>query len=162
MAYINHDIDDSIRAGVLDPAALPAGPIEVLGPTGSKRIDTLVVDLIEETRRRIVVAAPASVDDVRSAGPLVAFSAPVLAEAEALKKFLRDKLYRHPEVMRMTAKSRRIVSELFDAFHQEPRLLPVDHQARVASEGPRAIADYIAGMTDRFAIREHRRLFAVG
>ena len=61
----------------------------------------------------------------------------------------------------MTGKSRRIVRELFDAFHQEPRLLPYDHQTRVAKDGPRAIADYIAGMTDRFAIKEHRRLFAI-
>lgn len=61
----------------------------------------------------------------------------------------------------MTTKSQRIVRELFDAFHQEPRLLAADHQARVAAHGPRAIADYIAGMTDRFAIKEHRRLFAV-
>jgi dGTPase len=99
---------------------------------------------------------------VRGAAPLVGFSPQTVAEAEVLKKFLREHLYRHSEVMRMTAKSRRIVCELFDAFHQEPGLLPADHQARAAEHGPRAIADYIAGMTDRYAIREHRRLFAIG
>ena len=124
-------------------------------------INTLVVDLIEETRRRITLVEPTCVEDVRGAGPLVGFSNEILAETETLKSFLRDKLYRHPEVMRMTNKSRRIVRELFDAFHDEPRLLPAEHQARVTAHGPRAIADYIAGMTDRYAIKEHRRLFAV-
>ena len=84
------------------------------------------------------------------------------AKADALKSFLHRNLYRHPEVMRMTTKAGRIVRELFAAFHAEPRLLPLEHCARVEHEGPRAIADYIAGMTDRYAIREHRRLFAVG
>jgi dGTPase len=124
-------------------------------------INTLVVDLIDETRRRITLSNAVTVDDVRGAPPLVGFSEQVAAEQEALKSFLRDGLYRHPEVMRMTSKAKRIVRELFDAFHQEPRLLPADHQVRVAAHGARAIADYIAGMTDRYAIREHRRLFSV-
>jgi dGTPase len=179
IAYNNHDVDDGLRSGLVVTPQIEEIPIvarhvaevrshfpgigerRAVHETVRRMINTLVVDLIEQTQRRIALAAPASVDDVRSAGPLVGFSAPVLAEAEALKRFLRDKLYRHPEVMRMTAKARRIVTELFEAFHQEPRLLPTDHQVRVANEGPRAIADYIAGMTDRFAIREHRRLFAI-
>jgi dGTPase len=85
----------------------------------------------------------------------------VRAEADVLKKFLYDNLYRHYRVMRMTAKARKIVKELFDAFLAEPRLLPEDHQVHVQEHGPRAIADYVAGMTDRYAIREHRRLYAV-
>jgi len=85
----------------------------------------------------------------------------VRAEADALKSFLHDNLYRHYRVMRMTAKARKIVRELFDAFMAEPRLLPVDHQARAAELGARGISDYVAGMTDRYAIREHRRLYAV-
>ena len=95
-------------------------------------------------------------------GPLVAFSSALRAEADALKRFLYDNLYRHYQVMRMTAKARKVVRELFEAFDDEPRLLPADHQARAAQDKPRAIADYVAGMTDRYAIREHRRLYAVG
>ena len=98
---------------------------------------------------------------MRESPPLIAFSQSVRAEADTLKSFLHDNLYRHYRVMRMTAKARKIVRELFDAFIAEPRLLPVDHQARAAELGPRAIADYVAGMTDRYAIREHRRLYAV-
>ncbi len=99
---------------------------------------------------------------MRLAPPLVAFSAGIRGEADVLKGFLHRHLYRHPEVLRMTTKAARVVRELFAAFEAEPRLLPAEHCARVEQEGPRAIADYIAGMTDRFAIREHRRLFAVG
>jgi len=179
IAYNNHDVDDGLRSGLLLAQQLDGIPIvarhsaevrsqfpgigerRAVHETVRRMINTLVVDLIVETRRRIDAAKPTSAEDVRCAAPLVGFSSGILDEQEALKGFLREELYRHPEVMRMTTKSRRIVRELFDAFHQEPRLLPTDHQARVAAHGPRAIADYIAGMTDRFAIKEHRRLFAV-
>jgi dGTPase len=180
IAYNNHDIDDGIRSGLVDPAhleevplfarhraevraALPdIAPRRVVHETVRRIIDALVTDLIGESERRIAAAAPADLEAVRRAPPLVAFSAPVRAEADVLKSFLHRNLYRHPEVMRMTTKAGRIVRELFDAFQAEPRLLPAEHGARVQREGARAIADYIAGMTDRFAIREHRRLFAVG
>jgi dGTPase len=125
-------------------------------------INSLVLDLIGETVRRIQAAGPASLEDVRRAGPLVAFSAPMRAEQNRLKTFLREELYQHYRVRRMTSKARRIVSELFDAFRGDLRLLPRQFQERVARDGPRAIADYVAGMTDRYAIAEHRRLFAVG
>ena len=92
---------------------------------------------------------------------LAAFSASMRAEADELKAFLHDHLYRHYRVMRMSAKARRIVTDLFNAFVEEPRLLPSDHQKRAGVAAPRAIADYVAGMTDRYAIKEHRRLFAV-
>jgi dGTPase len=179
IAYNNHDVDDGLRSGLIVLEQLGQVPVvarhlaevrsrfpgigerRLVHETVRTMINTLVVDLIEETRRRITLTAAASVEDVRSAPALVGFSEQILGEANELKKFLRDELYRHPEVMRMTTKSRRIVRELFNAFHDEPRLLPSEHQARVAEHGPRAIADYIAGMTDRFAIREHRRLFAV-
>ncbi len=82
-------------------------------------------------------------------------------EADALKSFLLHNLYRHFRVMRMTTKARRVVTELFRAFHDEPRLLPLDHQARAAEDKARAIADYVAGMTDRYAMKEHQRLFAI-
>jgi dGTPase len=180
IAYSNHDIDDGVRSGLIDAAQLEQVPLyarhraavlerypgiaprRAVHETIRRIIDNLVSDLIDETERRVAAAAPADIDEVRAAPPLAAFSAPVRAEADVLKSFLHRNLYRHPEVMRMTTKAARIVRELFGAFHAEPRLLPADHGARVEREGPRAIADYIAGMTDRFAIREHRRLFAVG
>jgi len=133
----------------------------MINETVRRMINTLIVDLTDESRRRIEAAAPLSIADVRQSPPLIAFSQSVRAEADALKSFLHDNLYRHYRVMRMTAKARKIVRELFDAFVDEPRLLPVDHQAHAAELGPRAISDYVAGMTDRYAIREHRRLYAV-
>ena len=125
-------------------------------------INLLIVDLVGESQRRIEAAAPRSIAGVRAAPPLVAFSEPVRREAEELKRLLHDQLYRHYQVMRMTAKARRIVSDLFNTFLAEPRLLPTEHREKATADAPRAIADYVAGMTDRYAIREHRRLFAVG
>jgi dGTPase len=180
IAYNNHDIDDGLRSGLMSLAQLDEVPVfarharavradhpgiaerRMIHETVRRMINALVVDLIGETRRRIAAAAPATVEDVRAGPPLVAFSEPARAEAEALKVFLRDHLYRHYQVMRMTEKARRIVRELFETFLNEPRLLPIDHRQRVDRDGPRAIADYVAGMTDRYAIKEHRRLFAVG
>jgi len=180
IAYNNHDIDDGLRSGLLTLAQLDEVPVfarhartvraehpgigerRMIHETVRRMINALVVDLIAESRRRIAEAAPALVDDVRAAPPLVAFSAPVRAEADTLKLFLRDHLYRHYQVMRMTEKSRRIVRELFEAFLSEPRLLPDDHRSRAEHDRPRAIADYVAGMTDRYAMKEYRRLFAVG
>ena len=180
IAYCNHDIDDGLRSGLIESAQLEQVSLyarhrqlvlqqmpaisarRAVHETVRRIIDTLVLDLIEESERRISAAAPATIDDVRKAPALVAFSSSIRAEADALKAFLHRNLYRHPQVVRMTTKAGRIVRELFGAFQAEPRLLPLEHCARVEHEGPRAIADYIAGMTDRFAIREHRRLFAVG
>jgi dGTPase len=93
--------------------------------------------------------------------PLIGFSPAVAAEQMELKQFLRHALYRHYRVVRMSGKSQRILSELFSAFLGDHRLLPPQDQARAGVDAPRAIADYIAGMTDRYAIREHRRLFSV-
>ena len=180
IAYCNHDIDDGIRSGLIESAQLEAVPLyerhtrrvrELMPSIAARRavhetvrriIDALVSDLIEESGRRIAAAAPVGIDDVRKAPALVAFSASIRAQADDLKSFLHKNLYRHPQVVRMTTKAGRIVRELFAAFLAEPRLLPLEHGARVEHEGPRAIADYVAGMTDRFAIREHHRLFAVG
>jgi dGTPase len=180
IAYNNHDIDDGLRSGLIQLAQLEEVPLvarhaatvreqfptlaerRLINETVRRMINTLIVDLVDESQRRIDAAAPRSIDDVRAAGPLVAFSASLRREADLLKGFLHDNLYRHFRVMRMTAKARRIVVELFNAFHDEPRLLPPDHQARAGRDRPRAIADYVAGMTDRYAITEHRRLYAVG
>ena len=180
IAYNNHDIDDGLRSGLLTLDQLDAVPLfarhvarvreqhpdlprrRLIHETVRRIIDTLVNDLLSETRRRIADAQVGSLDEVRRAPALVAFSAPIRAEADQLKRFLHQHLYRHYQVMRMTAKARRIVRELFAAFLDEPRLLPPDHQVRAAEGAPRAIADYVAGMTDRYAIKEHRRLFAIG
>jgi dGTPase len=179
IAYNNHDIDDGLRSGLLQLAQLEDVPLfarharevreqfpaigerRMVNETVRRMINALIVDLATETARRIEAAHPASIDDVRQAGPLVAFSADVRKEADALKSFLLNNLYRHYRVMRMTTKARRVVTELFRAFHDEPRLLPLDHQARAADDKARAIADYVAGMTDRYAMKEHQRLFAI-
>jgi dGTPase len=179
IAYNNHDIDDGLRSGLLQLAQLEDVPLfarharavraefpgigerRMVNETVRRMINALIVDLATETARRIKAAKPASIDDVRQAGPLAAFSPDVRKEGDALKAFLLHNLYRHFRVMRMTTKARRVVTELFHAFHDEPRLLPLDHQARAAEDKARAIADYVAGMTDRYAMKEHQRLFAI-
>jgi dGTPase len=124
-------------------------------------INTLVTDLIAETQLNIRMHAPRSVSDVRAAPPLAAFSSEMHELNRELKAFLRTHLYRHYKVMRMTAKARRIIGDLFDVFIGDPRLLPPNMNQSSASERARSVADYIAGMTDRYAIREHRRIFAI-
>ena len=179
IAYNNHDIDDGLRSGLLLLAQLEDVPMfarharevraefpqigerRMVNETVRRMINALIVDLATESARRIGAAQPASIEDVRQAGPLAAFSSDVRREADALKSFLLNNLYRHFRVMRMTTKARRVVTELFHAFHDEPRLLPFDHQARAAEDKARAIADYVAGMTDRYAMKEHQRLFAI-
>ena len=179
IAYNNHDIDDGLRSGLLQLSQLERVPLfarhsaavraeyptlaerRMVNETVRRMINALVVDLTQESGHRIADAAPADVDDVRAAAPLAAFSVAMRQDADELKSTLHDELYRHYRVMRMSAKARRIVSDLFAAFLAEPRLLPEDHQKRAAVEAPRAIADYVAGMTDRYAIKEHKRLFAV-
>jgi dGTPase len=124
-------------------------------------IDTLVTDLIRTSERNIRDRAPASAEEVRQAPPLIAYSPAAREESIGLKRFLRDHLYRHYRVVRMSMKARRVVSELFQAFISDTRLLPPEFQDRARENAPRAIADYVAGMTDRYAILEHRRLFAI-
>ncbi len=179
IAYSNHDIDDGLRSGLLKLSQLEQVPIfarhartvreeypaiaerRMIHETVRRMINTLVVDLTEESRRLIAAAAPADINAVRAAPTLTAFSPAMRVEATELKSFLHDQLYRHYRVMRMSTKARRIVTDLFNAFVGEPKLLPADHQSRAAFGVPRAVADYVAGMTDRYAIKEHRRLFAV-
>ncbi|MGY8527246.1 deoxyguanosinetriphosphate triphosphohydrolase [Paracidovorax citrulli] len=181
IAYNNHDIDDGLRSGLLTleqmqqvpmwerhraevEAAFPGiGGRRLINETVRRMINTLIVDLIETTSRNIAEAAPRHIDEVRESRPLIAFSEPIRQEATALKRFLFQHLYRHYLVMRMSAKAQRIISDLFAAFSEDPRLLPPQYQASAGGpDQPRLIAHYIAGMTDRYAIREHRRMFAVG
>ena len=179
IAYVNHDVDDGLRSGLLTVPQLlsvdlfarhhraavhafpHAGERRQVAETIRSMINALVLDLVGASEALIAQAAPGSIDDVRAAPPLIAFSPPVEAEKRALKQFLFENLYRHYRVVRMTSKAARIVTELFDAFAGDPRLLPTEHRRLAERDRHRAIADYIAGMTDRYAIREHRRLFAV-
>ena len=186
IAYNNHDVDDGIRAGLITIEDLRGIGIfqrqydSVVGrypDLGSRRlvheivrrmIDYLVNDLISASQASIAAAAPASVAEVRArAEPLLTFSEDVQAEHLDLKRYLRQHLYRHYRVLRMTTKAKRVVSELFAAMLQDIELMPTEHQEAArrmeAADGrsgrARAVADYIAGMTDRFAIREYGRLF---
>lgn len=180
IAYNNHDIDDGIRSGLLTVDQLQTVPLfqrhyaqaslrwpdaaarRIVSETIRQMINTLIVDVTETSSARLAQIRPADADAARQSGALIAFSDPLRQEADALKKFLMDHLYRHYKVMRMTAKARRIVRELFTAFIEDPRLLPPDYRRDGLSLQARAIADYIAGMTDRYAIREHHRLFDMG
>ncbi|HEX9449865.1 MAG TPA: deoxyguanosinetriphosphate triphosphohydrolase, partial [Burkholderiales bacterium] len=129
--------------------------------TVRRMINTLVSDLTERSRGLIARHHPGRIDDVRNAPPLIAFSSEIQQEQQELKKFLHKHLYQHYRVARMSNKAKRIVTDLFRAFLGDAGLLPPEFQARAETDLPRAIADYVAGMTDRYAIREHRRLFTI-
>ena len=179
VAYNNHDVDDGLRSGLLtmeqlqDVRAFARPWQEVRGKypdlaerrliheTIRRMINALISDLIRTSAENIRRAAPRSVEDVRVAGPLISFSAEMAHEQQELKRFLRLNLYQHYQVARMANKARRIVTELFGAFNADPKMLPPQHRDAAKESVQRAIADYIAGMTDRYAIREHRRLFTV-
>ena len=179
IAYNNHDVDDGLRSGLLlleelaevrlfrryMKAALRNFPRltgrRLIHETVRRMIDMLVTDLVAHAGRNLRLHRPTSIADVRNAPSLVGFSSAVEKLHLDLKQFLREKLYRHYRVARMSAKARRIVSDLFGAFVTDPRLMPPEFQARATDDAPRAIADYVAGMTDRYAILEHRRLFAI-
>ena len=186
IAYNNHDVDDGIRAGLITVEQLLDVPLfaEFHGEVRAKypdlggrrmvyeilrrMIGRLVTDLIDASAQRLAAAGVASITEVRThPGPLIGFGADTRDLNRALKAFLREQVYKHYKVRRMTAKARRVVSALFEAFFQDPGLMPEEHQVTAVrleslqgSAGrARAVADYIAGMTDRYAILEHRRLF---
>jgi dGTPase len=185
IAYNNHDIDDGLRAGLFrvdDLLDVPlVGPVfralrsarpglepQRLSHEAVRRlISAMVDDLLAETLLRAGEAKPRSVDEVRWMGrPLVAFSSEMQQADSALKEFLKTHMYRHWRVNRMTSKARRVVAELFRLYVAEPEILPPEWRAQ--ADGPRTprtarrVADFIAGMTDRFALEEHRRLFDMG
>jgi dGTPase len=182
IAYNNHDIDDGLRAGlfaVRDLVEVPlVGPVlrevERLHPGLEEQrlvheairrvIDRMASDLTAESRRRLAEARVRSVADIRALGaPVAGFSEAMTAEAQGLRAFLFERMYRHYRVNRMASKARRIVQELFQLLLAEPQCLPTEW--RQHADGPdqrgtaRIVADYIAGMTDRFALDEHYRLF---
>jgi dGTPase len=181
IAYNNHDVDDGLRSGLItveqlqeiDLFARHANEADQLFPDIAPRrrisevirrmIDAQVTDILAESSRRITAAAPVTLADVAAAPALIAFSPAMHAQNQELKKFLRAKLYRHYQVLRMTNKAHRIIGELFAAFMGDLRLLPPQYQALAEAEGDaRAVADYVAGMTDRYAMKEYQRLFSVG
>ncbi|MGZ8155919.1 MAG: deoxyguanosinetriphosphate triphosphohydrolase [Burkholderiales bacterium] len=179
IAYNNHDVDDGLRSGLIEieqlsevvifkrhmAAALKdypgLGGRRLIHETVRRMIDTVVTDLIRTSAAKIREASPEDIEDVRAAPALITFSERIRDEQLELKHFLYRNLYRHYQVARMSSKARRIVTDLFQAFLGEPDLLPPEFQSRAAADKARAIADYIAGMTDRYAMLEHRRLFAV-
>jgi dGTPase len=182
IAYNNHDIDDGLRAGlfsVADLADLPlVGPVfqwvaaeyprleepRLIHESIRRLIDRMVGDLIDETRSRLAASDARSADEVRAlGGPVVGFSAEMRRNDRVLKDFLLERMYRHDRVKRMTSMAHRIVHDLFSMFLAEPHRLPCEWRRLAAGPGDpqtaRVAADYIAGMTDRFALDEHHRLF---
>jgi dGTPase len=179
IAYNNHDVDDGLRSGLIALEQLESVPLvaaqlnevrlaypslperRVVHETVRRMINTLVTDLIRQSESNISTQAPGKLEEVRNAPVLIAYSPEINEQQRALKNFLRIHLYRHYRVLRMSAKAQRIISDLFEIFMSDSRLLPPQFQRPAEQDRARAVADYIAGMTDRYAIREHRRVFAV-
>lgn len=183
IAYNNHDVDDGLRSGLitleqLEQVTLFADNLNkvraqypsltgrrLIHETVRRMINALVVDLCAQSSANIASAAPNTIDDVRSNAMLISFSPAMREQQTELKRFLRTNLYQHYRVNRMTSKAQRIVRELFQIFMQDVKLMPDEFQQRAKLDSPadqaRAVADYIAGMTDRYAIREYQRLFTV-
>ena len=130
--------------------------------TVRRMINALALNLIRHSTMKIAEAGITSLEDIRRAAPLISFSTQISEENQELKRFLRSSLYQHFQVIRMTTKAERIISSLFGALSDEPRLLPPEHQEKARKDKFRAVADYVAGMTDRYAIKEYRRLFEIG
>ena len=187
IAYNNHDIDDGLRAGLFtldDLKDVPlVGPVlhEVTSAYPGldehrtahelvrRLIDRMINDVLEDSRRRIVETKPKSAEAVRHLGrPLIGFSAGMQGNDKALKAFLYEHMYRHYRVNRMASKARRVVDDLFALYMAEPECLPTPWRLAAEAEGKgkkaetaraRLVADFIAGMTDRYALSEHKRLF---
>ncbi len=174
IAYNAHDIDDGVRSGLITLEQLEQVPLfdgyrrQALAtdpPLTGRRLlyesirlmlSAQVHDVIDATTAALRASGVDSADAVRRAEPLVCFGAPMRERSSVLKTFLLRNLYRHPQVMHMTGRARIVVRELFEAYASDPKELPAAYAAR--PDSARAIADYIAGMTDRFAAREHERL----
>ena len=184
IAYNNHDLDDGLRAGLFPIEAVQEAPTawatfaavrnrypgiddsRWIHESVRRLIHAMITDLLDETRRRIDAVRPGSAAEVRAMdGPLVSFSPAMQAQDRELKAFLHRRMYRHYQVNRMASSARRMVADLFARLFAEPELLPPEWQSQCmgAEEAKRArvISDYIAGMTDRFAEVENRRLTEV-
>ena len=174
IAYNAHDIDDGVRSGLITLEQLEAVDLfqqhalaalvdypglhgrRLLYEAIRRMLSAQVYDVIDATAAAIARARPASADEVRASEPLVRFSDAMRERSSALKSFLMRNLYRHPQVTQTTVQAKRVVRELFDAYCAEPAQMQAGFAAR--EDTARAVADYIAGMTDRFAGREHERL----
>jgi dGTPase len=178
IAYNAHDIDDGVRSGLITLAQLqeldlferyrrqaldqhpdlgePRRARRLLYEAIRRMLSEQVYDVIDATRLMLEQARPVSVEEARHAGPLVRFSSTMHAQSIQLKQFLLAQLYRHPQVMQTTGQAQTVVRELFAAYMAQPSAMPVGYAEQ--ENRPRAVADYIAGMTDRFASREHERL----
>ncbi len=182
IAYDAHDLDDGLRAGLFGIGELAEVPLvapivasvraahgsledgRLFHETARRLIDALVTDMLAETRRRLAALDPGSADDIRDAPePVAAFSEETREKDAELKAFLRARMYRHYKVNRMASKARRLVADLFRLLTAEPECLPADWQAPEIRDDEaaraRTVADYISGMTDRYAMLEHKRLF---
>jgi dGTPase len=185
IAYNNHDIDDGLRAGLFSVDELIALPFvgdmfrtvrdefpdvsedRQVAEAVRRLIGARIRDMVEETQRRAARAKPQRAEDVRAMDhAIVAFSDEMRAHETALRRFLMTKMYRHYKVARMRSQARRVINELFHVFVREPETLPDKWRARTqganAPETARVVCDYIAGMTDAYAVEEHRRLFDLG
>jgi dGTPase len=178
IAYNNHDIDDGLRSGLISldqlqdvslfaryeadlRSAYPnLGGRRLIHETIRRMINALVCNLIETTASNLTRHKPKDLAEARLGVPLIAFSDELREAQREMKRFLHKHLYQHFQVLRMTSKARRIINDLYLAFVNDPRMLPLQYQSE--GDQPRRVADYIAGMTDRYAMKEHRRLFAVG
>lgn len=186
IAYNNHDIDDGLRSGLISIEQLCELRLfaesydEVMAKypelTGRRvvhevlrrMINRMIVDLTVTTQQGIDAAKIQNVDDVRQqAKPLVGYSIDLEESKRELKRFLLKNLYQHYQVNRMTIKANKVVNDLFEAFFNTPNVLPHEYQAKINDQGEsdttkaRVIADYIAGMTDRYAMKEYNRLFEI-
>lgn len=188
IAYNNHDVEDGLRAHlftlddlrdvpllrdiipVVEDAYPDALPKILIHEVIREMIGAMVADVLDETRRRLKAANVQSCEDVRNAShAMVAFSADMLPKVDGLREFLWENMYRHGTVRRMRMKVSRIVKDLYDVYMNEWQILPPDWQEKIRRDGAdnpkrvveraRIVADYIAGMTDRYAIKEHERLF---
>jgi dGTPase len=189
IAYNNHDVDDGIRAQLLELAELrevrlfrrqydavatqypQLGERRVIHETIRRMINYIVLDFIRATQAQLDAAQPRTIDEVRAQPkPLAMLSDSCREEHLELKAFLREHVYRHYKVLRMTTKARVVLQQLFEAFFKDLNLMPPEHRAQSlqaeaaygAAGRARGVADYVAGMTDRYAILEHRRLFEPG
>jgi len=178
IAYTNHDLDDGLRSELLTPEQLGEVPLwrDLYGATRERMPDAsppvlraqtivallnhLVTDLVEATAQRLDDARPADVDAVRAAPRRWLDYSPALAKGlRELKEFLHRNLYYHPHVVATTEKAERVLEELWRVYRSDPSKVPPQVRAYFVADGEaRAIADYVAGMTDRFALAEHRRL----
>lgn len=186
LAYNNHDIDDGLRSGLITIEQLEEVDLfaehfhqvkrryqnlsqrRLIHETIRRMINTQVLDLCEQSQKNIQEALPHTIDDVRNSPPLIAFSPLMQQHQLAMKRFLRKNLYQHYKVARMSAKAKTVIKELFALFIQHPELLPTEYQSDTSqtqhameTAHARHVSDYIAGMTDRFAIKEHVRLFSI-